>query len=208
MSTPSCKIVVIGDSGVGKSSLVRTYLLNLKFSFPRTYDFERMEPTIGAAYYIVQLDEVKLQIWDTAGQERFRSMCPIYFRASSGCICVFDVTNRTSFENIDSWISSFRKHASIRHINASSHLNILLVANKTDIKSSDWKVSIDEIFMKSESLNCPFILTSVIDMTNFVEFREYIKSKYTPINLTSYDNIIIPDKTQESSCVSNCLSIG
>lgn len=208
MSTPSCKLVVIGDSGVGKSSLVRTYLLNLNNSFPHNYNLDRIESTIGAAYYTVQLDDIKLQIWDTAGQERFRSICPIYFRGSSGCICVFDVTNRKSFENVNSWITSFREHAPLKTLSYSSPLDVLLVANKTDLHSSSWEVSLDEIITKSKFLNCPFILTSTLEMSNFADFRDYIKSKYTLLGIHTSENIMISNTTSDSSCIPNCVNIG
>lgn len=109
MSILCHKIVIIGDSGVGKSSIVKNYLLNINSPIIINNNFlDRPEPTIGAAYYTVQINNIKLQVWDTAGQERYHSICPIYYRGSSGCICVFDVTNRSSFEHIIYWIDSFR----------------------------------------------------------------------------------------------------
>ena len=205
MHTHTSKLVVIGDSGVGKSSLVRRYLLNLNSPIPTYSDHPRIESTIGAAYYVVILDNLKLQIWDTAGQERFRSLCPIYFRASSGCICVFDVTNRKSFENVDDWIRSFLDNAPIQNISNSSNLQVLLVANKTDLNYSEWAVSIDEISMKAKSLNCPFILTSVVNMFNFDKFCEYIRYQYLNLAPKTPNTIIIPEHKSDPSCISNCV---
>ncbi len=180
----SSKIVLIGDSGVGKSSILQRYIMNVNCDMPSIDTFNRLESTIGAAYYTLQLERNKLQIWDTAGQERFRSICPIYFRGSSGCICTFDVTNRDSFDNIDYWIGSYR--------NVISNSNILLLANKTDYPVSKWQVDYSEILAKSHDLDCEFICTSAINMTNFVEFCNYIKTTYndppSDIPLPAVDN--------------------
>lgn len=192
----SGKIVIIGDSGVGKTSIVRRYLMNINSSVPKIKDFDRVESTIGAAYYTIQLDQNKLQIWDTAGQERFRSICPIYFRGSSGCVCVFDVCNRNSFLNVDYWVRSFKECVSDKN-----H-NILLLANKTDYPVDQWQLSLDEILSKACSLECHFILTSAIKMTNFDEFCKYIKTTYSEIpNSTTLNPSIDGDRSYCSSCL-------
>ena len=87
-STKTCKLVMLGDSGVGKSSLVGRYI-NGNF-------FEFQEPTIGAAFNVKNLNmnglTVKLEIWDTAGQERYQSLGMAFYRGAEACVLVFDIT--------------------------------------------------------------------------------------------------------------------
>ena len=98
------KLVLLGDSAVGKSSLV--------LRFVRGQFFEYQESTIGAAFLTqtVALNDttVKFEIWDTAGQERFRSLIPSYIRDSSVAVVVYDVTNQTSFANTVRWVKDVR----------------------------------------------------------------------------------------------------
>src|SRR5436190_17167130 len=105
-NTRNLKIVLIGDSGVGKTTLNMNYIKGTK-SLQSGHSIED-GPTIGASYYCKQINKggeiIKLSIWDTAGQERYNSLASIYCRDASGCMCVFDVTNKTSFNHIDKWI--------------------------------------------------------------------------------------------------------
>lgn len=102
--TRTFKIVLIGDSGVGKSCLIERVVRNVYF--------DNNNVTIGAAFlrHEVKLDgiSVRFHIWDTAGQEKYRSLGPIYYRGSHAAIVVYDVTNNSSFENIDAWIHNIR----------------------------------------------------------------------------------------------------
>ena len=99
------KLVFVGDSGVGKTSLVERTVKN---SFT-----ENADSTIGAAFhkYVLKTDDnmtVTFNIWDTAGQERYRSLGPIYYRGSDAAILVYDITNSQSFDNIDAWIHNLK----------------------------------------------------------------------------------------------------
>lgn len=116
------KVVVIGDSGVGKSSLVARY----------TDDFfeEGMAPTIGVDFKVKTVDvgekRVKLTMWDTAGQERFRTLTGSYYRGAQIAIIVFDVTNRASFDSVSTWLEEI--DSNFTH----SSLIKVLVGNKID----------------------------------------------------------------------------
>ncbi|CAF0807976.1 unnamed protein product [Adineta steineri] len=116
------KILIIGESGVGKSSLL------LRFTDDR-FDVE-MAATIGVDFKVKQLtidgNRVKLAIWDTAGQERFRTLTPGYYRGAQGAILVYDVCNRDSFRQLDRWIAELDTF--------STKMNIIkmLVGNKID----------------------------------------------------------------------------
>ncbi|CAJ0943060.1 unnamed protein product, partial [Mesorhabditis belari] len=95
------KILIIGESGVGKSSLMLRFVDD-------TFDPEQAA-TIGVDFRVTSMlvdgNRVKLAIWDTAGQERFRTLTPSYYRGAQGVICVYDVTSRSSFEKLEHWFS-------------------------------------------------------------------------------------------------------
>lgn len=116
------KLLMIGDSGVGKTCLLLRYSND---SFSPTFI-----TTIGIDFKIknVEIDgkKCKLQVWDTAGQERFRTITTSYFRGAHGIILVYDVTDRRSFENIRNWMSQIQTHADV-------HVNKILVGNKCDM---------------------------------------------------------------------------
>lgn len=115
------KLLMIGDSNVGKTCILTKYVTN---TF--TDDFTT---TIGIDFHIKRIavnDKiVKLQLWDTAGQERFRSVTIGYFRGAQGAFIVYDVTNRESFNNIKKWIEDINK-------NCYKGIIIFLVGNKID----------------------------------------------------------------------------
>ena len=117
------KIILIGNSGVGKSSLV------LQFT-DRRFDSENCA-TIGVEYgsRILKIDDndIKLCIWDTAGQERYRSITRSYYRRTHGVILVYDITNRHTFQAIRDWLTEIRE-------NTDGKPEILLLANKVDIE--------------------------------------------------------------------------
>jgi small GTP-binding protein len=126
---PLYKIVMLGDSGVGKTSLVA------KLTNPDR-PMKEISATMGIEFDTQMLDtvhgKVKAQIWDTAGQERFaRVLLPTYFRKAKGVILVYDITNAKSFESLsERWMAQLQDHAS------SDDLAKLLVGNKSDLESS------------------------------------------------------------------------
>ncbi|GKY94614.1 hypothetical protein MPSEU_000426900 [Mayamaea pseudoterrestris] len=118
------KLVLLGDTAVGKSCLV--------VRFVRDEFFEFQEPTIGAAFLTqtVQLDDatVKFEIWDTAGQERYRSLAPMYYRGASAAIIVYDITNPDSFAGAKSWVKELQRRGD-------PNVVIALAGNKADLES-------------------------------------------------------------------------
>ncbi|EFJ31501.1 rab family GTPase [Selaginella moellendorffii] len=119
------KLLLIGDSGVGKSCVL------LRFSDDSfTTSFIT---TIGIDFKIrtIELDgrRVKLQVWDTAGQERFRTITTAYYRGAMGIILVYDVTDESSFNNIRNWVKNIEQ-------NASENVSRVLVGNKADMDES------------------------------------------------------------------------
>lgn len=126
MSNRVChfKLVLLGDTAVGKSCLV--------VRFVRDEFFEYQEPTIGAAFLTqtVALDDatVKFEIWDTAGQERYRSLAPMYYRGASAAIVVYDITNPDSFAGAKSWVKELQRRGD-------PNVVIALAGNKADLDS-------------------------------------------------------------------------
>ena len=117
------KIVLIGDSAVGKSQLLLRYTKN-QFK-------NKAASTIGMEFATQQviIDEntsVRAQIWDTAGQERYRAITNAYYRQAIGVLLVYDITKRVSFENLERWLTEVREHAD-------SKIQIILVGNKSDL---------------------------------------------------------------------------
>jgi len=148
------KLLLIGDSGVGKSCLL------LRFS-DDTYT-ESYISTIGVDFKIRTLEQdaktIKLQIWDTAGQERFRTITSSYYRGAHGIIVVFDVTDKESFNNVKHWFQEIEKYAA-------DGVNKLLVGNKCDLASKK-VVSYDEAKEFADSQGIQFMETSAKNAHN------------------------------------------
>lgn len=114
------KVVVIGDSTVGKSSVVMRYAYD-------TFGTDQM-PTIGAAVISKRVNNITLNIWDTAGQERYRSLSSLYYRGAQIALVVYDITNRHSFNSATTCLSSFKM--------AVPDAIVALVGNKIDLDAS------------------------------------------------------------------------
>ncbi|CAN6896587.1 unnamed protein product [Brassica oleracea var. botrytis] len=127
------KVIVLGDSGVGKTSLMNQYVSN-KFS-------QQYKATIGADFVTkeLQIDDrlVTLQIWDTAGQERFQSLGVAFYRGADCCVLVYDVNYLKSFDSLDNWHEEFLKQASPRDPTA---FPFILLGNKVDIDGGNSRV--------------------------------------------------------------------
>ncbi|KAI9094934.1 ras family-domain-containing protein [Phlyctochytrium arcticum] len=128
------KVIILGDSGVGKTSLMNQYV-NKKFS-------NQYKATIGADFLTkeVMVDDrlATIQIWDTAGQERFQSLGVAFYRGADCCVLVYDVNNVKSFETLDSWRDEFLLQASPRD---PDNFPFVVLGNKVDIEESKRQVS-------------------------------------------------------------------
>ncbi len=147
------KLLLIGDSGVGKSCLLLRFADN---SYTDSYI-----STIGVDFKIRNLEldgkKIKLQIWDTAGQERFRTITSSYYRGAHGIIIVYDITDQETFNNVRNWLQEIDKFAS-------DNVNKLLVGNKSD--RSDRQVDTNQARDFAASLGIPFIETSAKTAAN------------------------------------------
>jgi len=163
------KLLLIGDSGVGKSCLLLRFADN-------TYT-ESYISTIGVDFKIrtIELDgkTVKLQIWDTAGQERFRTITSSYYRGAHGIIVVYDVTDIDSFNNVKQWLQEIDRYAS-------ENVNKLLVGNKSDLVNKK-VVEFTAAKEFASSLGIPFLETSAKNATNvedaFLTMAKQIKER-------------------------------
>mmetsp|Transcript_13228 Transcript_13228/g.23574 ORF Transcript_13228/g.23574 Transcript_13228/m.23574 type:complete len:199 (+) Transcript_13228:220-816(+) len=143
------KLLLVGDSAVGKSSLL------LRFS---NNSFDDLAPTIGVdfkvKYMTVEDKRIKLTIWDTAGQERFRTLTSSYYRGAHGIVLVYDVSNRRSFENLkEIWMKEVDMYSTI------DFAAKMVVANKIDL-ASERTVSTEEGARFAKENGCLFVETS------------------------------------------------
>merc|ERR1712023_9359 len=143
------KLLLVGDSGVGKSSLL------LRFAAD---SFEDLTPTIGVDFKVkyVSLDgkRLKLTVWDTAGQERFRTLTSSYYRGAQGIIFAYDVSRRETFESLtDVWMREVDMYSTV------SSAVKMVVANKVDLEAQR-EVSYEEGAAFARSNGCLFVETS------------------------------------------------
>ncbi|KAL8552834.1 hypothetical protein ACS0TY_001500 [Phlomoides rotata] len=148
------KLLLIGDSGVGKSCLL------LRFA-DDSY-LESYISTIGVDFKIRTVEQdgktIKLQIWDTAGQERFRTITSSYYRGAHGIIVVYDVTDQESFNNVKQWLNEIDRYAS-------DNVNKLLVGNKCDLTAQK-VVSTETAKAFADEIGIPFMEASAKNATN------------------------------------------
>ena len=148
------KIIIIGNSGVGKSNILGRYLKN-EFK-------EDTKSTVGVEFGSKKVKvngiNIKLQVWDTAGEERYRSITSAYYKGSKGCFIVYDITSTQSFNDIEKWYDEIVKITD-------KNISIILVGNKCDLENQR-KVSVEMGKNKAKNLNCPFYETSALNNTN------------------------------------------
>jgi small GTP-binding protein len=159
------KVVLLGESAVGKSSLV------LRFVKREFHEFQ--ESTIGAAFLTqtIQIDDttVKFEIWDTAGQERYHSLAPMYYRGAQAALIVYDITSKDSFLKAQNWVRELQRQAS-------SNIVIALVGNKLDL-ASNRAVDHNEAKMFADENNLLFMETSAKTAVNVAEVFTAIATK-------------------------------
>ena len=181
------KIVIIGDSGVGKSCLIYRYIYD-------NFDIDTTT-TIGVDFEIkvVNIDGkiVKVQIWDTAGQEKFRTIGAGIYRNANGIILAYDVTNLTSFENLKLWIYEINIYG--------NNFSLMLVGNKTD-KENERMVSYEMGQEFADELKIPFFETSPKSGSNVkYAFDKLISDNIKKDRYIKEDkDKIILDRTEES----------
>ena len=160
------KIIVIGESRVGKTSLIKRYT---KDQFGGVY-----LTTVGIDFQdkIIEIEDkkVKLQVWDTAGQERFRNVAKNYFQSTQGFLLVFDITDKESFQKLnDFWIGQLK-------MNAPEKAKSVLVGNKSDL-AGQRQVSIEDAEEFAKNNNLKYYEVSAKDGTKVVELFFYLANE-------------------------------
>ncbi|KAJ6852250.1 ras-related protein Rab11D-like [Iris pallida] len=148
------KVVLIGDSAVGKSQILARFARN-EFSLDS-------KATIGVEFQtrtlVIDHKSVKAQIWDTAGQERYRAVTSAYYRGAVGALLVYDITKRQSFDHIPRWLEELRSHAD-------KNIVIMLIGNKSDLEDQR-AVSVEDAKEFAQKEGLFFLETSALEATN------------------------------------------
>ncbi|XP_076903883.1 ras-related protein YPT3-like [Bidens hawaiensis] len=161
------KLVLIGDSGVGKSNLLSRFTRN-EFSL-------ETKSTIGVEFATRSLNVdgkvIKAQIWDTAGQERYRAIASAYYRGAVGALLVYDVTRHATFGSIERWLKELRDHTD-------PNIVVMLIGNKSDLRHL-LAVSTEDGKALAEAESLYFMETSALEATNVENaFSEVITQIY------------------------------
>ncbi|KAH7287688.1 hypothetical protein KP509_32G069500 [Ceratopteris richardii] len=170
------KIVLIGDSGVGKSNLLSRFTRN-EFSL-------ESKSTIGVEFatrtITVDTKLIKAQIWDTAGQERYRAITSAYYRGAVGALLVYDITRHVTYENVVRWLKELKDHTD-------NNIVVMLVGNKSDLRHLRAVSTEDgQAFAERESLF--FMETSALEATNVeIAFQHLLTQIYRVVSRKALD---------------------
>ena len=170
----SCKVILVGDSGVGKTSIINRYL--------KQYN-NNEKTTIGASYAskVETIDDYKIifDIWDTAGQERFRSVNTIFYKEAYVCIMVYDITNPESFESIKNyWYNTVKE-------NAYDDIIFGIAGNKIDLYEEE-KVDQNKVQQYGESIDALFKTTSAKQNTCIDDIFKALGQRFIKSNLFKF----------------------
>jgi len=185
------KIVLVGDSGVGKS--------NLLSRFTKGEFYDETKSTIGVEFAVKSVQVmgkiVKAQIWDTAGQERYRAITAAYYRSAVGAMLVYDIVAKETFDNIERWLQELRQHAD-------TNIVIMLVGNKSDMRHvREVPAERAEQFVKENALTT-FVETSAKDNENVeLAFEKLISQIYEErtVRPTTHEPDPVPNPSLRST---------
>eukprot|EP00483_Globobulimina_turgida_P005530 UN05540 len=189
------KLVLLGDSAVGKSSLV--------LRFVKGQFFEYQESTIGAAFLtqtvVVNDYTVKFEIWDTAGQERYHSLAPMYYRGAAAAIVVYDITNAQSFQRSKSWVKELQRQGS-------TNVVISIAGNKCDLEEKR-QVQAEDAKAYADDNGIFFIETSAKTPKNvrelFVAIARKLPKEAPPVKPGIVIDQPMVDQGDKQSCCPN-----
>jgi small GTP-binding protein len=185
------RVIILGDSGVGKTVLIHRM---------KTGEFlEQTTPTIGAGVTAVEVDvegiRYPLQIWDTAGQELYRSIIPIYFKGAVFAMLCFSLTDQSSFTHLDSWLDEIAVHSD-------QDIGIVLVGTKYD--SIERLIGEDAVKRYAEMHKLTYFLTSSVTGQNVNTLLEYVAvaqaDKKKTENRPNQQNDLKPNSQKKGCC--------
>ena len=166
------KLIVLGNTSVGKSSFILKYIEDkfvLNYIATLGMDFKQKKLKLKNG------QEVRLRIYDTAGQERFKSVAVSFIKKAEGVILIYDIGNKATFESLEEWIKNIKE-------SGKENLPIILVGNKCDLPPEKRKVELIEGKDKAEEFNLPFFETSCKEGINIKEVFEKIVEDITGKN--------------------------
>ena len=148
------KVILIGDSGVGKTNIMSKFLKN-QF-------LENSKATVGVEFgsklFIHENHKIKAQIWDTAGQEKYKAITGAYYKGSKGALVIYDITRKDTFSNIDKWVNDLKTTGDPK-------ITIIIIGNKNDLADKR-QVTKEEGEEKAKSFGCAFLETSAFSGDN------------------------------------------
>lgn len=167
------KVVIVGNGGVGKSSMIQRYCKGI---FTKDY-----KKTIGVDFLERQIEidgeDVRIMLWDTAGQEEFDAITKAYYRGAQACVITFSTTDRASFEAVREWKRKVE--------NECQEIPTVIVQNKIDLIDQS-VVTADEVETLAQQLNCRLIRTSVKEDVNVASVFRYLATKCHQLSQASY----------------------
>ena len=148
------KVILIGDSSVGKTNIMSKYLKN-QFN-------ENSKATVGVEFgsklFKLNGHNIKAQIWDTAGQEKYKAITGAYYKGSKGAFVVYDITRKETFESVDKWINDLKSSGDPKLI-------IIIIGNKCDLEEKR-EILKEQGEEKAKSFGCAFLETSALSGDN------------------------------------------
>ena len=183
------KIILIGDSAVGKTNIMSKYL---KGAFQ-----QNSKATVGVEFgsklFKVDNHNIKAQIWDTAGQEKYKAITGAYYKGSKGAFVVYDITRKDTFDSVDRWINDLK-------VTADQNINIILIGNKSDLEDKR-DVLKEQGEEKAKSFGCAFLETSALNGDNIDKGFELmvneIFKKYASESFEDDDDLGIMEKGED-----------
>ena len=169
MSVYTVKLVMLGNTNVGKTSIVRRFVYSEHDAYP---------PTLGANFCAKMVpvpdssDFVKFQVWDTAGQEIYRGLASLYYKDAAAAILVYDITNHDSFEGLKEWVNELKE-------NEADNIIFAIASNKSDLLEEE-KVEPGEARKYAESIGAILKYTSAKDNTGINDIFVEIASELHP----------------------------
>ena len=176
------KVVLVGDSFVGKTNIMSKYLKN-EFH-------EDSKATVGVEFgskqFTIEGHSIKAQIWDTAGQERYKAITSAYYKGAKGAFIVYDITRKNSFDSIDKWVNDLTA-------SADKKLTILVIGNKCDLEDQR-QVTKEQGEAKASSLQVAFLETSALSGENLNKAFEMMMNE---IYKKSHDEMKADGESQD-----------